>query len=109
MKDPEHPFPITIYGGSSMYYTQSQMEAVLTDFRSLRDRKEQVRKVETEAKADDDNFWARVNAMDCKTMLSAISGTDMVSGETITFKHNSGNTEQIFVNGRSTSCWIDAN
>lgn len=98
MKDPKHPFMINIYGGSSALYTQSQMEAVLTDFRSLKDRKEQVRKIESDAKSDDDNFWARVNAMDCKTMLSAISGTDMVSGETITFKRNSGDTEQIFCN-----------
>jgi hypothetical protein len=25
------------------------------------------------ALSDDDNFWHRVNAMDCKTMLSALS------------------------------------
>ncbi len=85
------------------------MLSVLTDFRSLSDRQEQSRKFESDAKSDDDNFWARVNAMDSKTMLSAISGSDMVSGDTITFKKNSGDTEQIFCNGRSTSCWIDSN
>lgn len=109
MKDPANPYLIHIYGWCSLYYTEEQMLSVLTDFRSLSDRQEQSRKFESEAKSDDDNFWARVNAMDSKTMLSAISGSDMVSGDIITFKRNAGNTEQIFCNGRSTSCWIDSN
>lgn len=109
MKDPANPYLISIYGGSSLLYTEEQMLSVLTDFRSLSDKKESVRKMESDALNDDDNFWHRVNAMDCKTMLSALSWSDFVKWDIITFKKNSGDTEQIFCNGRSTSCWIDAN
>lgn len=73
MKDPKHPFLISIYCGTSQYYSEEQMLSVLTDFRTLKDKKEAVRNMEAEATKDDDNFWHRVNAMDCKTMLSALS------------------------------------
>ena len=54
-----------------------------------------------------DWFRTRANELNSRRMLEELSGTGWVSGDTITFKKNSRGTEQIYVNGKSTSCWID--
>ena len=57
----------------------------------------------------DDNYRYKVNQLDSKQMLQELSWTRWVSWETIDFKRNWDWTEQIRVNWKSTSCWIDKN
>lgn len=54
-----------------------------------------------------DSYWDKVNCLDNRQMLLELSGTRWVNWEIISFKLNSDRTEQIRVNGKSTSCWID--
>ena len=54
-----------------------------------------------------DTFWSRAWELDNKTMLEEFSGTWWMRWDRITFKRNSSWTEQIYVNGKSTGCWID--
>lgn len=54
-----------------------------------------------------DSYWERVNQLNNRQMLYELSWTRWVDGEIIDFKRNSDWTEQIRVNGKSTSCWID--
>lgn len=53
------------------------------------------------------SFWDRVWHLDCEEALTRLSGHAYVSGETYSFKRNATGTKNIFVNGKSTSCWID--
>ena len=54
-----------------------------------------------------DSYWERVSSLDNRQMLLELSGTRWMNGEIISFKTNGDWTEQIRVNGKSTSCWID--
>lgn len=56
-----------------------------------------------------DDFWRKASELDSKMMLEEFSWTGRVNGDRITFKKNSWGTEQIYVNGKSTWCWIDRN
>lgn len=58
---------------------------------------------------EDDNFWRKASELDSKAMLEEFSWTRWVTWDQITFKKNSWGTEQIYVNGKSTWCWIDRN
>lgn len=56
-----------------------------------------------------DDFWTRAGELDSKMMLEEFSGTGWMNWDNITFKKNSSGTEQIYVNGKCTGCWIDRN
>lgn len=58
---------------------------------------------------EEDNFRAKAWELDSKMMLEEFSWTWWVSWDTITFKRNTNWTEQIYVNNKSTWCWIDKN
>lgn len=56
-----------------------------------------------------DDFWRKAWELDSKMMLEEFNWTGWVSGDRITFKRNTWWTEQIYVNWKSTGCWIDKN
>ena len=58
---------------------------------------------------EDDSFRRRAWELDSKMMLEEFNWSRWLSWDTITFKRNSWGTEQIYVNGKSTWCWIDRN
>ena len=58
---------------------------------------------------ENDDFWSKASELDSKMMLEEFSGTGWVNGDRITFKKNTAWTEQIYVNNKSTGCWIDKN
>lgn len=56
-----------------------------------------------------DNFWQKVDSMDCLEALQVLSGTAYVNFERYTFKPTARGRFNILVNGKSTSCFIDEN
>ncbi len=58
---------------------------------------------------ENDDFWTKASELDNKTMLEEFSWTGRVNWDRITFKKNTAWTEQIYVNNKSTGCWIDKN
>jgi len=48
-------------------------------------------------------------SLDNRSLLEKLSGTSHVRFERFTFRRNGNGTEQIFVNNKSTGCWIDSN
>lgn len=58
---------------------------------------------------ENDDFWTKASELDNKTMLEEFSWTGRVNWDRITFKRNTAWTEQIYVNNKSTGCWIDRN
>lgn len=58
---------------------------------------------------ENDDFWTKASELNNKTMLEEFSWTGRVNWDKITFKRNTAWTEQIYVNNKSTGCWIDRN
>ena len=54
-----------------------------------------------------DSYWEKVNKLNNRQMLLELSGTRWVNGEIIGFKRNWDWTEQITIDGKPRSCWID--
>lgn len=58
---------------------------------------------------ENDNFWTKASELDSRMMLEEFSWTSWLSWDIISFKKNTWWTEQIYVNWKSTWCWIDRN
>ncbi len=54
-----------------------------------------------------DDLWERIWSLDCRDALERLSGTVHVNGEVYTFKPVSRGHQNIYVDGRGTSCFID--
>jgi hypothetical protein len=52
-------------------------------------------------------FWKLAGNLNNKEVLTKLSGCKEIRNEIVTFQPNSNGTEQIYINGESTSCWID--
>jgi hypothetical protein len=61
-------------------------------------------KIQKEQRFIGNDFWTKASSMDCEIALCTLSGTEAVGMEQIEV-----NKKQIFVNGSSTSSWIDEN
>lgn len=58
---------------------------------------------------DSHTFWERINNLNCQNALTSLSGTSYVKGDEFEFRENHNGTTQIWVNGQSSSCWLDKN
>lgn len=76
---------------------------------SIESDKESFMKLRTENKNIWSICWDKFLAMSQKELLQRLSGTEYVNREMYTFFPNSNGTEQIVVNGLSTSCFIKGN
>ncbi|MDX2244315.1 MAG: hypothetical protein NW224_26880 [Leptolyngbyaceae cyanobacterium bins.302] len=103
MKDPLSPFMVKEVWKWKVAYTEKQM---LTFYASSKSPKE-APKWKKSMTEKDESFWNHIYRMDCEEALSKISGNSFVNGETYTFRKNHSGTKNIFVDGKSTSCWID--
>ena len=56
---------------------------------------------------DKSTFRSKAKLLNSRSMLEELSWTGWLHWDVITFKRNSNGTEQIYCNGKSTSCWID--
>lgn len=55
------------------------------------------------------DFWDRLWASNHADILARFSGTSAVGGEVYSFKSNRSGTQNILVDGKSSSCWVDRN
>lgn len=86
------------------------VEQILKAFPKKKIEKPEVEIKPIEKKRDcNDSYRYKVNQLDTKQMLWELSWTRWVNWEIIDFKRNGDWTEQIRVNGKSTSCWLDRN
>ena len=60
------------------------------------------------SRRDGENRWDKVYAMDQRELLAALSGRREIGGDQIAFRRNRKGDHQIFVNGKSTACWVDS-
>lgn len=110
-KDPNDPFMIKVRHWNNVSYSEAD---ILFAFPKVKkDNKEQQKKVKdlNRVLVDqiDGNLSDRIYKLDCQQALSKLSGSAHVNGENYSFKKVSKGNLNIFVNGKSTSCWIDQN
>jgi hypothetical protein len=110
LKDPKEPFLIHTAWKHSVSYTEQQIGFAFAwkpDPKTQRERHNEQR-METRT-ITSDSLWEAVYSLDCEEALARLSGHWAVGGETYSFKRTSRDHLNIFVDGKSTSCFIDAN
>jgi hypothetical protein len=106
LKNPSDPFLINKVWTWNVAYTEFEMAMF---YPSNAQKKEALRKHDEIRWAfpSDGSFWERVWHLNCEDGLTHLSGHPYVGGEVYSFKVNANGTKNIWVNGKSTSCWID--
>lgn len=120
-KDPENRFPIKVKHVNectqedtsngmkwiAKSYTEEQMMKAYPNFKTVAEKKKEMKKVERSMNKDDWDFRHRVSQFNCEEMLTVLSWTAYVNGDDIEFVMNTDWTKQILIDGKSTACWID--
>lgn len=107
LKDPANPFMVKKVHYAHVEYTEREMLAFYKDNVTSKKQKRLHNKIIKEQSVEG-SFWDRVWSLNCMAALQKLSGHEYVKGETFEFKENASGTHNIYVNGKSTSCWIDA-
>lgn len=108
LKNPAEPFLVCEVWRWDVSYTERQLLDVLPEppAKVLKDKHSAIAR---ELRADGDEFWERVYNLDCVEGLRRLSGSSAVRGEQFTFHRTRSGTENIVVDGKGTSCWVDTN
>lgn len=107
MKNPNEPYMVKTISHSNIIYPPEVMLYYFPptekeeDFKQLKQRPKEV------IKDSDLNYFDKIYNLDHKDVLTKFSGTKWVGGETYHFKDNKNGKYNIYVNGKSTSCFID--
>jgi len=103
-KDELDPYEVQRFAMWGKQYTEEVMLKAFPDTTNRMEQKKKLQKQRRELEKSDDGFWKKASQINSQVMLELMSWTKWVSGETIAVENN-----QIYVNGRSTSSWIDEN
>jgi hypothetical protein len=113
LKNPAEPFKVRTVWKLEVSYTERQLAEAFrwspdlsAHRKALDDAKREYRKA-TSSDAGED-FWQAVYELNCRDALERLSGTGAVNGESFTFRRVSNGNQNIFVDGKGTSCWVDA-
>ncbi len=125
LKDPADPFLVKTVWQTNASYRERDLADAFTwrANKQEHDRHlaEAQRSVDSEAKnrarqaaiamgsIPTETLWDAIYALDCRDSLSRLSGHWSVGGEQYTFRQNANGNANIFVGGKSTSCFIDTN
>lgn len=103
-KDETDPYEVQRYPMSNKKYTEETMLKAFPDTVNRLEQQKKLKKQRRELEKSDDWFWKKASQINSQVMLEIMSWTKWVNWETIAIENN-----QIYVNGRSTSSWIDEN
>lgn len=108
MKDPLNPYMIEKVYEFPVAYTEQQMATRFPESHQITAQREIHRQARASMPRESDSFWDKVWHLDCEDVLTRLSGDDLVNNEIYTFRRTSSGNMNIYVNGKSTSCWIDS-
>ncbi len=106
-KDPTDPFLIKKLCENPVEYTEKDMFHFYSDLITKKTQKALHAKAMKETPGHGE-FWDLVWNLNCEVALTRLSGSEHVGGEVYTFQDNFSGTKNIIVNGKGSSCWIDA-
>jgi hypothetical protein len=106
MKDPADPFEVRAVWKLPGTYSEAIM---LHYFPTDVVEEDRVAKPTSVLRVHGDSFWKKVDSMDCMAALQVLSGSSYVNYERYTFRPTARGRFNIWVNGKSSSCFIDEN
>lgn len=104
-KDPKDPFQVRAVHFRDIRYTTEQMAWLFKDLNAP--AKKAFEKETGELIGKPGSFWDNLFHADHEDLLTKISGSKHVRGETFSFTKNSNGKKNILVDGNSTSTFID--
>lgn len=113
LKDPADPFPVMKVWQHKVFYTEHQFVNLLEKELPWRPSKQRHAAHLAEARASSptfsasDTLWDAIWNLNCEEGLGRLSGHWAVGGEAYTFRRTTRGNLNIFVNGKSTSCFLD--
>jgi hypothetical protein len=108
-KDEKNPFAVRIEDENSVAYTEKEMLRFLAREEKKPSRFELKAKEFRKTKSSgQDDFFTRVDQINCEIGLQRLSGTEAVNFESYRFKQVNGGKIAVFVNDKSANVWIDA-
>jgi hypothetical protein len=111
LKDPSTPFLVRTVFQQNVAYTEQQVASRFEDIGT----KVRAQKQQAEAKrvyrdpTAGESLWDAIYNLDCEEVLSRLSGHPAVGGEQYTFRRTGNGNLNLLVDGKTSSCWIDAN
>lgn len=109
LKDPADPFLVREVHRWAVSYREAELIAALPPPPETVQREQHQAAKPRELGAHGDDLWERVYNLDCLEGLRRLSGHGAVGGEEFTFHRTARGTHNIVVDGKGTSCWVDAN
>jgi len=108
-KDPAHPSICELLTTMPVSYTEEQIKNCFpkTERQEQVSYEKKVFKREMK-KYGAESCWERIWDLDCEDALMRISGTAAMGHEVVTFKRAPRGCLNIQINGKGTSCWVDA-
>lgn len=107
-KDPNDPFLVKPINENPVCYTWEQIDWFYPDVLANNQLKQQVAAAKRTLKLPSgSDLFDRIYRMDCKQALEVLSGSAHVGGDVYTFRRTAGGAQNIFSNGKGTSCWVD--
>lgn len=124
VKDPTDPFLVRVAWKHEVAYTERQIAqsfAWVPDKKHQRDAHDAQRRaaeleIREAARANaiaagltpTESLWDAIYALDCEEGLRRLSGSSVVGGEQYTFRRTGKGNLNIFVDGKGSPCFIDA-
>lgn len=108
LKDPVNPFLIQKVWQHPVEYSEEEMLGRYPDVITPKLQRK-IHRMTVKGNPMQGGFWERVWNLDCEYALTRLSGTEHVGFETYEFKPNASGTKNIYINGKSSSCWVDHN
>lgn len=121
LKDPADPFQIKTVWKWDVAYTEQQMARAfewVPNAATLEQAKREAQAKERELARQrataagmftSETLWDAIWNLDCEDGLRRLSGHWAVGGEQYTFRSTTRGNRNVFVNGKSSSCFIDEN
>lgn len=114
LKNPAEPFRCKTVWRHHVAYSERQMAEAwrwVPDPKAVEQAKQEAiratRSVEVIESSDD--FWNAISNLDCRDALARLSGSGYVNGEQYSFRSCASGNWNIVVDGKGTSCFVDAN
>lgn len=121
LKDPTDPFMVREVHRYKVSYTERQIGEAFEWVPDKQAHDEQQRAAQSAAREEarrnaiasgetfTESFWEAVYHLDCEEGLRRLSGRSCVGGEQYTFRRTGRGNLNLFVGGKSSSCFIDEN
>ena len=125
LKNPAEPFRIKRVWQHHVFYTEAQMAEAfcwvpnkaehdrhLAEAKRAAEREAQEKARQAAIAAGEvptETLWEAIWNLDCEDGLARLSGHWAVGGETYTFRQTARGNRNLFVNGKSSSCFVDEN